>query len=82
MDTISITVRVPALDAAYDFLVPINMSVMNVQKLIIKILSSEYGILDNYTNSMLFDLSDNKALRFECSLAQLDISDGSELLLI
>ena len=73
MEKISITVKIPALDSTYDFIVPNNMSVK---------LNSEYGISDKSADAMLFDTSDNTALRLECSFAQLGISDGAKLLLI
>lgn len=82
MEKISITVRIPALDNTYDFIVPNNMSVQNIQNLIVKILSSEYGISTTNNDVMLFDTSDNKALRLECSFAQLGISDGAKLLML
>ena len=46
MEKISITVKIPALDSTYDFIVPNNMSVKNAQNLMIRILNSEYGISD------------------------------------
>ena len=82
MEKISITVKIPALDSAYDFIVPNNMSIKNAQTLMIRILSSEYGISDKSNETMLFDMNDNTALRLECSFAQLGISDGAKLLLI
>lgn len=82
MKKISITVRIPALDNTYDFMVPDNMSVQNVQNLIVRILSTEYGISNTTNDVMLFDTSDNKALRLECSFAQLGIADGAKLLMI
>ena len=82
MEKISITVKIPALDNTYDFVIPNSMSVRNAQNLIIRILSSEYGILDNGNDVMLFDMTDNTALRLECSFAQLGISDGTKLLLL
>lgn len=82
MEKISITVKIPALGNTYDFIVPDNMSVRNAQNLMIRILSSEYGISDNSNEVMLFDMGDNKALRLECSFAQLGISDGAKLLMI
>jgi len=82
MEKISITVKIPALGNTYDFIVPNNMSVRNAQNLMIRILNSEYGISDVNTDVMLFDLSDNAALRLECSFAQLGISDGAKLLMI
>lgn len=82
MEKISITVKIPALDSTYDFIVPNNMSVKNAQNLMIRILNSEYGISDKSAEAMLFDTSDNTALRLECSFAQLGISDGAKLLLI
>lgn len=82
MEKISITVKIPALGGTYDFIVPNNMSIRDAQQLMIRILSSEYGISDKSTDVMLFDMNDNTALRLECSFAQLGISDGAKLLLI
>lgn len=82
MEKISITVKIPALNNTYEFIVPNNMSIRNAQNLMIRILNSEYGISDKSTEVMLFDMDDNTALRLECSFAQLGISDGAKLLLI
>ena len=82
MEKISITVKIPALDCTCDFIVPNNMSVGNAQNLMVRILSSEYGISKTSNDVMLFDLSDHTALRAECNFAQLGISDGARLLLI
>ena len=82
MEKIAITVEIPALGSAYEFIVPANMSIRNAQNLMIKILNSEYGISDVNTDVMLFDLNDSVALRLECSFAQLGISDGAKLLMI
>lgn len=82
MEKISITVKIPALDNTYDFIVPNNMSVRNAQNLIIRILNSEYGVSSKNSDAMLFDMSDRTALRLECSFAQLGISDGAKLILI
>lgn len=82
MDRISVTVRIPALDGTYEFIVPNNMSVKNIQMLMIKILNSEYGVAESLSNSMLFDMNDLTALRLECSFAQLGIIDGTKLMLV
>lgn len=82
MGKISVTVMIPALNHTYEFMVPNNMSVRDVQQLMIRILSSEYGILDKSTDVMLFDMEDGNVLRLECSFAQLGISDGAKLLMI
>lgn len=82
MEKICISVKIPALDSTYNFIVPDNMSVRDAQGLMIKILHSEYGISDRSADTMLFDMGDNTALRLECSFAQLGISDGAKLLLI
>lgn len=82
MEKISITVKIPALGNTYDFIVPSNMSIRNVQNLIIRILNSEYGISDRGADVMLFDMEDETALSLECSLDQLGISDGARLLMI
>lgn len=82
MEKISISVRIPALSNTYEFMVPSNMSIRNALYLMIKILSSEYGISEKRTDVMLFDTNDNSALRMECSFTQLGISDGDKLLLM
>lgn len=82
MEKISVTVRIPALGGTYDFIVPGSMAVRDVQQLMIKILVSEYGVSDNISDLMLFGMEDGKALRPECSFAQLGVSDGAKLLLI
>lgn len=82
MGKISVTVRIPALNHTYEFMVPNNMPVRDVQQLMIRILSSEYGISDKGTDVMLFDMEDGNVLRLECSFAQLGISDGAKLLMV
>lgn len=82
MGKISVTVIIPALNHTYEFMVPNNMSVRDVQQLMIRILSSEYGISDRNTDVMIFDMEDGNVLRLECSFAQLGISDGAKLLMI
>ena len=82
MEKISITVRIPALGTSFDFIVPTNMAVRDVQKLIVKILSSEYGISDSVSDLLLFDYEDASVLRLECSLNQLGIGDGAKLVLM
>lgn len=82
IDRISVSVRIPSLDRTQDFIIPENMSVRNVQQLIITILSSEYGVSDRINDTMLFSMKDAEALRLECSLEQLGIVDGSRLILI
>lgn len=72
----------PALDSTYDFIVPCNMAVRDVQLLIMKIIISEYGISDSLKNLVLFDQEDATVLRMECSFSQLGISDGAKLVLL
>lgn len=82
MEKISITVRVPVLDSTYDFIVPSNMAVRDVQQLMMKILNSEFGISDSTSDLTLFDRDDATVLRMECSLSQLGIGDGAKLVLM
>lgn len=82
MEKKSITVKIPALGSTYDFIVPNNMSIRDAQQLMIRILSSEYGISDKSADVMLFNTEDHAALRLECSFAQLGISDGAKLLMV
>lgn len=82
MEKISISVRIPALDNTYEFIVPRNMSIKDAQNLMIKILNLEYGISNANTDVILVNLSDNLTLRLECNFVQLGISDGAKLLMI
>ena len=58
------------------------MSVFDAQKLIVRILNSEYGVSDNISNLLLLDPTDGKALRAECSFQQLGVQDGAKLVLL
>lgn len=82
MEKVAVTVKVPAMDNTYEFIVPNNMSVKDVLELMIRILSSEYGISNNSNDAMLFDLNDQLALPPENSFDQLGICDGAQLLMI
>lgn len=82
MENISITVRVPAVNATYDFLVPKSMAVSDVVKLMTRILNSEYGIAYNPSPMVLIDRRDRKTLRAECSFQQMGVLDGATLMLI
>lgn len=81
MRKIPITVRIPAIGGDYEFLIPDSMSVSDAQKLMVRILNSEYGIIDNSSDLLLVDEKDGKSLRTECSLSQLGITDGAKLIL-
>ncbi|MCI8308420.1 MAG: hypothetical protein HFH14_10285 [Lachnospiraceae bacterium] len=82
MEKVSVTVRAPALHGSYDFIVPDNMAVRDVQNLMVKILESEYGVSGKSDDFMLLDMSDGEVLRLECSFKQLGISDGARLMLV
>ncbi len=82
MEKVSVTVRIPALDGNYDFLIPDNMAVEDVLGLMARILESEYGVSRNTTGLMLLDMADGQALRLECSFKQLGVSDGTKLLMV
>lgn len=82
MEKVAVTVRIPALDNTFEFVVPNNMSVRNTLKLMLRILRSEYGISASANGIMLFDMRDQNALPPDCSFAQLDICDGAKLLMI
>lgn len=82
MRKIPVTVRIPAIHGNYEFLIPDNMSVTDAQKLMVRILNSEYGISDNSSDLILIDEKDGKSLRSECSLSQLGITDGTKLVLL
>ena len=82
MKKISVTVSVPALGNAYEFIVPDGMSVANVQKLMVRILCSEYGVRTGSEGLVLFDRADGAVLRQECSFRQLGIAEGAQLVLM
>jgi hypothetical protein len=79
---ISVSIRVPAVGQTHDFLIPANMAVRDVVALTVNILVSEYGISDSVSDVSLFDGSDGKVLKSDCSFFQLGISDGAELILV
>lgn len=82
MEKITVSVRVPALGGTYDFVIPNSMSVRDALLLMLRILSSEYGVSENSSGVMLIDLADQNSLHMECSFDQLGISDGANLLMI
>ncbi len=82
MDQVSVTVRIPALGITSDFIIPNNMSVENVKTLMLRILSSEYGISEDPNQLQLFDTQDGGMLRKECSFRQMEIQDGAKLILL
>lgn len=82
MDAINITVEIPALGSTYEFLVPSNMPVSDIQFLMIKILNAEYGVSEDINDLLLFDTSDNKFLKLDCTFEQLKIINGTNLILI
>ena len=82
MKKIPVTVRIPALHGDYEFLIPDTMSVADAGKLMVRILNSEYGIVNHAADLLLIDERDGKSLRPECSLQQLGIADGARLILL
>ena len=81
MDKVSVTVRIPALDGSYDFLVPDNMPVTDVLDLIITIMKNEYGFSGRKQDISLLDLSDGRSLIWEHSFKRQGITDGANLML-
>ena len=82
MRKLSVNIDIPAIGQCHDFLIPANMAVKDVITLIVNILVSEYGVSNSLSDIMLFGKDDAKALRTECSLLQLGISDGAKLILL
>ena len=82
MEKVAVTVKIPALNGIYEFLVPDSMPVGNVLALMVRILSSEYGLSDSTDGLMLFDMSDQAMLPSKHSFKQLGICDGAKLLMI
>lgn len=82
MDKISVSVRIPALCNTYDFIVPANMATRDIQMLIVRMLSEEYGVSGNFAEAILLDTADTMVLRPECNFSQLGIADGAKLMLM
>lgn len=82
MRKISVTVLIPAIHGSYEFLIPDNMAVSNVLKLLVRIMNSERGTVDNSENVLLIDRKDGKSLRTECNFRQQGITDGTKLVLL
>ena len=82
MKKLSVNIDIPAIGQCHDFLIPANMAVKDVIALIVKILVSEYGVSGSLSDVTLFGKDDARALRTECGLSQLGISDGAKLILI
>ena len=80
MKKIPITIWVPALSGTYDFLVPDTLAAQEVQQLAARLLDAEFRLPEERAPT-LFDLSDGRALRPECSFAQLGSSAGAKLAL-
>ena len=82
MGKVSVSVDVPAIGQCNNFSVPSTMAVKDVVTLMANILASEYGVSSSPLDLMLFGKDDAKALKNECSLSQLGVSDGAKLILI
>lgn len=82
MGKLSVSVDVPAIGQKHEFLVPDTMAVKDVIILMASVLVSEYGVSSYSSDLILFSEDDGKALRMECSLSQLGISDGAKFILV
>ena len=82
MKKTAITIHVPAIGQQHDFLIPSTMLIRDVLSLIVKILVSEYGVIDDDSDLMLFDEEDGKALGLGHSLSQLGLTDGARLVML
>ena len=82
MEKVSVMVKIPALHSSYEFIVPNTMSVADVQKLMLKILGSEYGISQEISDVRLFQEKDGSPLCLKNNFVQLGIADGAKLVLM
>lgn len=81
MEKISISIRIPAMNNSFDFIIPENLPAGDVMKLVLRIMSDTLDSGDS--ESLIFvDMDDGKALRKEYSLKKQGISDGARLMLI
>ena len=80
---VSVNVWVPGLNTSENFLVPSDMSVSDVTAMVVKILTDEYPqAVQERKAHMLLQRSSGKALNIHCSLKQLQIINGEELILM
>ena len=84
VEKISVNVAIPALNIEHNFLVPEDMSAENAVCLMVQALSEEYGGIGIGCSRgyMLMKRSSGKVLNSACSLKQLGIVRGDNLLLI
>ena len=80
---LSVNVWIPGLNTSENFLVPSDMNISDVTAMVMKILSDEYpnAVQENRAH-MLLQRSSGKALNSRCSLKQLQIMNGEELILM
>lgn len=82
MDKITISIRIPALDITHDFIIPFTMKMADVRQLVVDILASEYGVKKTLNSVSFVDLQDGKSLIMEASAYQLDLGDGTKLVML
>lgn len=83
IEKLSVNVYIPAVGDRLDFLIPSQMSVAKIIKLMAKILVEEYqGIKVDLKELILINLRDNNVLDQSCNLQQLGIMNGSKLMLL
>lgn len=82
MNRILIKLYVPTIEKIYDIWIPINKSVYNIEKLLIKGIKSfnnnyepkEFPVLYNKVNAKIYDIN--------AKIIDTDIRNGTELILI
>ena len=82
MNRILVKVYVPQLEKKYDIWIPINKSVYNIEKLLIKGIKSfnnnyepkEFPVLYNKVNAKIYDIN--------AKIIDTDIRNGTELILV
>ncbi|MBX9975178.1 hypothetical protein [Cytobacillus firmus] len=80
---ISLYVDVPAVGQTLNFLVPGSMKVGNIIDLIVKIIHEEFhGIQAKKRGLMLVDTKNKGILNKNVNCLELDIHDGSNLMLL
>lgn len=82
MKKVSLKVMIPAVGKRHDFLIPDSMGVLKAIQLMALALSDEYGVSQYYSDLTLIDTRDHMALNNSCSLKQMGITNGAELILV
>ena len=79
---VSIYVIVPGCYEKFNFMVPVSMTILSVQKLVCEILTDAKKVLDENGTYRLLNLATGCFLAEKTTVKDSGLSDGTELLLV